>query len=382
MKPNQVWLAATMLTLLGTASAWATPFIPVDDARVLADLPPGARHSSNAAREVSRTRLDVAVPLAQFYVGRARATGDLRYLGYAEATLQPWLAKSPVAPGVLVLDATVLQSRHEFDASLKQLDRALKARPDDAQAWLTRATVLRVLGRYDEAGRACAHLPPEAGAALIELCTESVRGLSGHLQSAYTTIASMSPQALPPAALAWRCSELGEMAERLGRDEDAQRWFEQGLTMAPDDFYLRAALADLLLQQGHSTEVLKLLDGYQSMEPMLLRLALAQQQLADPQLKRSSSMLSDAFGLEERRGETVHRREQARFLLDVARQPEEALTAAQENWQVQREPDDALILLRTARAAHHPEAASQALTFLRQQQLEDVRMDAFRSELR
>ncbi len=375
------WLPATMLTMLTIftmASASAAPFIPTDDTQVLAELPPGSRHASDAAREISRTRVDVAVPLAQFYVGRARASGDLRYLGYAEATLQPWLAKSPVPASVLVLDATILQSRHQFDASLRELDRALQARPDDAQAWLTRATVLRVLGRYDEALSACAHLPAEAGTALIALCGESVRGLSGHLQSAYTAIASLPPQALPPAALAWRCSELGEMAERLGHDDDARRWLEQGLTLAPDDFYLRAALADLLLRQGHPTDVLELLKGYESMEPMLLRVALAQQQLADPQLSRSTAMLSNAFELEERRGEAVHRREQARFLLDIARQPEAALTAAQENWQVQREPDDALILLRTAQTAHQPDAALPALKFLRQQQMQDIRMDAYR----
>ena len=56
-----------------------------------------------------------------------------------------------------------------------------------------------------------------------------------------------------------------------------------------------------------------------------------------------------------------------------------ALTAAQENWQVQREPDDVLILLRAAAAAHDPKAAQPALDFLRQRKLEDVRLDGLRS---
>ena len=54
-------------------------------------------------------------------------------------------------------------------------------------------------------------------------------------------------QAAMPELLAWRCSELGEMASYLGEDEAAERWFLQGLQIAPDDFYMRNALADLLL---------------------------------------------------------------------------------------------------------------------------------------
>jgi hypothetical protein len=101
--------------------------------------------------------LDVAVLLAQFYIAQARASGDLRFLGYAEAVLAPGVAESTPtpAPAALVLQATVQQSRHEFAAALRTLDRSLAVAPGNAQAWLTRATVLRVLGRYSEAQVAC-----------------------------------------------------------------------------------------------------------------------------------------------------------------------------------------------------------------------------------
>ena len=75
----------------------------------------------------------------------------------------------------------------------------------------------------------------------------------------------------------------------------------------------------------------------------------------------------------------VHRREQARYLLDVDHQPAAALAAAQENWKVQREPDDMLILLRAAQAARQPAAAGAVQQFLRQTGLEDSRLDAYRN---
>jgi formylmethanofuran dehydrogenase subunit B len=88
-------------------------------------------------------------------------------------------------------------------------------------------------------------------------------------------------------------------------------------------------------------------------------------------------MLANAFAVEEQRGEAVHRREQARFLLDVDPRPAEALAAAQENWQVQREPDDALILLRAAQAAGQPAAAKAAREFLGGTGLEDSRLTPY-----
>jgi predicted Zn-dependent protease len=340
---------------------------------VLAELPAGARHASAPSRDLTRTRLDIALPLAQFDISRARATGDLRFLGYGEAILLPWLSRPPLSPAVLVLHATILQSRHQFDAALKELDQALKLRPDDPQAWLTRATVLRVVGRYPEALESCGHLAAAADPAILTLCTQSVQSLTGHLQDAYATVAALPQQSMPPEARAWRYSELGEMAERLGNDAAAEHWLREGLQVAPDDFYLRGACADLLLRQQRAMETLELLRGYEAMEPMLLRITIAHMQLHDGDSARSQVLLQNAFELEQQRGDAVHRREQARFFLDVDRQPGAALAAAQQNWRVQREPDDLLILLRAARAADQPQQAAPALEFLQQHRLEDAR---------
>ena len=49
---------------------------------------------------------------------------------------------------------------------------------------------------------------------------------------------------------------------------------------------------------------------------------------------------------------------------------------------MQREPDDLLILLRSAQAAHRPDAARPALLFMQQQRLEDVRLEPYRQEPR
>ncbi len=343
---------------------------------MLAVVPAGARHASEAARAQSAARIDVALPLAQFYIGEARVTGDLRFLGYAEGVLAPWLARSPVAPQTLVLHATILQSRHDFTHALGELDRALAIKPDDAQAWLTRATVERVVGQYEAAAASCGHLAGLTEPAVVTLCKEALSALTGHLRDAYSTVtASPVFQTLPPQARAWRYSELGEMAERLGDDAAAEHWFKQGLGTAPEDFYIRGAYADVLLREHRPQETLALLRGYESFEPLLLRIALAHEHLQDQEQTHSRDLLASAFALEEARGEGVHRREEARFWLDIEGRPDRALQAAVKNWAVQREPDDIAILLRAAAAARDPRAAAPALEFIRGHHLEDARLD-------
>jgi tetratricopeptide (TPR) repeat protein len=381
---TQVARSLRLLAILVASGAFsappaAAPYTPTNEALVLARVPAGAHHEEISARRLSRGRLDVAIPLAQFYIGQARNTGDLRFLGYAEGVLAPWVTQSTPVPGALVLQATLQQSRHEFAAALATLDRALAARPEDAQAWLTRATVLRVLGRYGEAREACNQFSRRAAASLGAICQQSLLGLNGQLGKAYAALTAVSTQGMPDTERAWRCTELGEMAVRLGREEDAERWFRGDLALSPHDFYVRGAYADLLLRQNRGAEVLVLLKGQETIEPLLLRLAIAQRQERDPGLAHSRELLDAAFAAESQRGEAIHRREQARFLLEVLNRPSEALAAALANWSVQREPDDLLVLVTAARAVGAPSRASPALDFAHWRGLEDIRLSVNRT---
>src|SRR5258708_516897 len=256
-------LWVVVLASLGGVS-YSRPFIPPDDSTVLAEVPAGTRHAELGARQLAARRLDVALPLAQLYIKRARSTGDLRFLGYAEGVLGPWIGAAagaaggaslaptptsmPTSADALVLHATVLQSRHDFLRALSVLEQARALRPDDAQAWLTSATVLRVLGRYEQSLSACEQVAVRADPVVAELCRQSVRGLTGDLRSAYAAISQISSQGMPAEERAWRDSELGEMAVRLGREDEAERWFRSGLTASPRDFYILAPHADLLLR--------------------------------------------------------------------------------------------------------------------------------------
>ncbi len=149
-----------MLSHVG--ATYAEPYRPTDDTQVLQQL--SFKASDPVARELDSLRtnlrgnpgnLESAVKLATRYIEQGRSEGDPRFLGQAQAILSPWWNEPTPPPAALLLRATIRQNAHEFDQALADLDQVLAVEPNNAQAWLTKASILQVQARYDEARRAC-----------------------------------------------------------------------------------------------------------------------------------------------------------------------------------------------------------------------------------
>jgi hypothetical protein len=109
-------------------------------------------------------------------------------------------------------------------------------------------------------------------------------------------------------------------------------------------------------------------------DPLLLRYALALQAQNSKELPAQVEQLRDRFEASRLRGDRVHLREEARFTLHLLNAPQAALTLAQENWQVQKEPADVRILLEAALAADDAGAVDAVKEWLKNSQLEDVQL--------
>jgi tetratricopeptide (TPR) repeat protein len=370
--------------MLASFAAHAVPHIPDKDAQVLerarlAAGDPLARELKvlRQALAQSPANLQLALRLAQRYVGAARASADPRYLGHAEAVLAPWASlPAPPAP-VLLMRATLRQSTHDFDGALADLGRALAADPMSAQGWLTLATVQNVQARYRDAAQSCARLAALADELVTVACLAEVGSIAGQAREAYQALSDTHARhgVLDRANEAWVSTLLGEMAARMGRAAEADRHFRAALQAAgpSGDAYLKGAYADFLLDAGRAREVVNLLAGEAAADPLLLRLALAEQALG-LDVREHVAMLRSRFAAARMRGDTVHRREESRFMLQLAQEPVAALALAVANWQVQREPADARVLLEAARASGNPVAAQPALAWLRGNHVEDVQL--------
>ena len=350
-------IAVTLLGLTGAVAA-AAPYRPADDAAILERVPARSELERlaplRAAVVAGPKDLPAALALASGYISIGRRNSDPRFVGYAEATLEPWLAQPNPPESALVLQAIALQYLHRFDAALALLDRALALAPLDGQAWLTRAALLELRGDYAGARRACARLVRTADGFTALTCLRSVASRSGQLAGSYAALAAaadLDPR-VPAALRAWRLAAMAEMAERLGDDRAADADLTAALRETGDDPYLKASYADLLLRLGRAQEVIALLAGSEAQDPLLLRLAIAGRRVASPQAGRWAQAYEARLAAAERDGDTSHRREQALYLLEVQGDAGAALRAAAANWAVQREPADLRVYAAAALRAH------------------------------
>jgi hypothetical protein len=223
-----------------------------------------------------------------------------------------------------------------------------------------------VQARYADAREACRQLAPSTSALTGAACTAAVDAVTGRAGVAVVAIESAlaaAPQATAEERL-WALTRLAETLERLGRDADAEAAYRKALALGITDGYLLAAYADFLLDRGRLADVIELLSGKQRSDLLLLRLALAGKASGAPAAAGWAAELSARFDAARRRGDALHQKEEARYLLAVAGDPQRALPLAQANFAVQREPADARVLLEAALAAGQPAAAAPVLQWM------------------
>ncbi len=387
----QAMLPAVLLAV--ACAAPAAPFVPASDNDIVERLParlnPADRSNPRALRQALQKRPDelpLALQVARDAIDRARASGDPRELGQAQAALSLWWPQADPPAPVRLLRAIVRQSRHEFDASLADLDALLAPSsnadlPLRAQAELTRATVLQVRGRLRDAQAACERLAGRTYASLGEavtvpaqVCIADLLSLQGRGNEALQRMGLLE-RISPAASGGWVALVQAEMAVRRGDAQAAEQHFQQALK-GSYDVYTLAAYADWLLDRGANAQAARLLAGRDAVDALLLRRAIALKRSGDPGAADAAAALAERFAAARARGDGIHAREEARFALDVQPDPARALKLATTNWAAQKEPADALLLVQAARAAGSPQAAAEVWRFVQETGWSDVRLGA------
>jgi hypothetical protein len=361
--------------------AQAAPFTPTDDAQVLERVP--ARATNPRARELQAMRqavqrdpgnVDTAVALARRYVEEALAEGDPRYVGHAQAVLAPWWDEAAPPVPVRVLRAVLRQYDHRFDLALADLEAAVAAEPDNAEAWSWMAAVHMVRADYAGARRACAGLAPHTSPLIGAACKAYVDSMSGRAADASHALEAALKGATDasPAERLWVLTRLAEIEERLGHPAAAERAYNEALALGLPDTYLEAAHADFLLDRGRAAEVVKALADRGRADVLLLRLALAAHVAGDPRADGWARELGARFDAARARGDRTHEKEEARFALALQHDVKRSLALARSNFAVQKEAADARVLLEAALAARSRADAAPALDWLEKNGVESV----------
>ena len=411
MKPRQYWygqcgvLVAMFCLVTFSSATLAAPYVPTSDlaqleklatrvndsARGGASSAPAASGSSSRVMRNLLARdpknLDLAVRIAQVYMARARSESDPRFLGQAQAALTVWWSQSEPPVPVLLLRATIRQSNHDFKNSRLDLDQAVKREPNNAQAWLTLATVQQVTGDIKAAADSCNKLLPLTARLISTTCIAAVDGARGQASKAFDAInaALAEPDNVRGANVGvrtWALTLQAELAERLARPVDADRLYRASLALDSSDAYAVAAYSDFLIDVGRATEVLALIPATTRVDTLLLRRAIAAKILAAPDAAAVAEDLTQRFRASRARGDRIHLREEARFVLAVKNSPDEAVDLALDNWAVQKEPLDARIALEAAVAARKPKASREVVQWVVSTQLQGDKLGQLVSQAR
>jgi hypothetical protein len=241
-----------------------------------------------------------------------------------------------------------------------------------------------VQARYSEAAAECARLAPLTDRLTATGCSAYVQAATGQLPSAFQSLAAAvktAPQTAPELLL-WQNTRLAEMAWRLQRFDIAEGYFKTAQRLGVTDQFLLGAYADFLLERQRPAEVITLLAEWERSDILLLRLALAGKAANDKRATGWAAQLRDRFAAAAQRGDRLHEQEAARFELAIEGNPAKALSLARHNYEVQKEPRDADILLRAALAARQSQPAQPALDWLQSSHYEDPAIRAVAARVR
>lgn len=373
------WIALGLALASAPLSALAvTTLQPVRDDEVIEVLP-GITRSRPAPAASASVRVDPAAAAVQARqaIGVARQTGDTRYWGRAQAVLAPWWDKPDAPVELAVLQATVQQGRHEFDASRKVLTAALARAPGNAQGWLNLAALERLSARYAEALLACEGVARAGQVLYAAACRLETQSLQGQYGSVTQGLQTLITQTTDSGQRSWLLSLLAESQERGGRDSAAAQAYTGSLALDPD-LYTAIAYSDLLLRTGKTSQALQALAALPETDAVLLRRAAAWRRLGDARWTGARAQLREREAGLQRRGDdpVLHGRELALTALWLDDDAPRALELARRNLLLQREPLDWWVAAQSARQAKNAIAQAEIVSALRTAGLHDSRLVA------
>jgi hypothetical protein len=216
------------------------------------------------------------------------------------------------------------------------------------------------------------------------MCSVPLMAATGHAEEAYASLTKILPIVREqwPAAMQWTLTRQAEISRSLGRDAQAELHYREALANNPGDKYLLRSYADFLLDGGRQNEVLSLLRPYTGDTGILLCLAIAASRSGQKALAADwQARLESRFEETRLRGDQPHGRFEAHYELALGNDPQRALSLAQANWQLQKEPHDTRIMLEAAIAAKDPAAAEPALRFLKESGTQHVVLERLTQQL-
>lgn len=330
---------------------------------------PDSLRALDQAWRAQPQNLPTALAYARAVFTLGLTEGDLRWYGSAKAALKPWWTVADLPAEAYFLRGLVKQGFHDFQDGLQDINRAIALEPARAEFWSWRFALHLLLADMSAAQKDIEEMSRLLGAEEAQVYRAVLLYRTGQPLPAVDMLsrALRSASYQDAASQDWLGFHLGEAQRVAGQPAKALAVWSQRLKASPQSHLIRLSLADLLNQQGQYREAKTIAMAATSSnapnspatltDALLMQAVLASRGLKDPDEGRLASQLEARLQSQALRQEALIERPKLIYQIAYGRDLKAGLALSIDNWQLQKEPPDALLFVQAALALGQARAA-------------------------
>lgn len=374
---------------------------PSEAAVVLSASVHAASGRQNALRALDKAwraqpqNLPVALAYARAVFTLGLTEGDLRWYGSAKAALTPWWTAADLPAEAYFLRGLVKQGFHDFQEGLQDINRAIALEPARAEFWSWRFALHLLLADMSAAQKDI----EEIGRLFGEEEAEVYRAVFLYRTGQHLPAVEMLSQSIrlvnyqDASSQDWLGFHLGEAHRVAGQPAKALAVWGQRLKASPQSHLIRLSLADLLNQQGQYRQALTIAmaatgsgnvqNSTATMtDALLMQAVLASRGLNDPNESRLASQLEARLQSQAMRQEALIERPKLIYQIAYGRDVKAGLALSIDNWQLQKEPPDAVLFVQAALALGQARAAEPVVSWAEKTGYSDPQLTPLLAQLK
>lgn len=340
------------------------------------------------ARRAQPQNLDAALAYGRAVFTLGLDEGDLRWFGSAKAALGPWWQAADLPAEGYFLRGLVKQGFHDFQAGLSDIDRAIALEPRRAEFWSWRFALHLLLADMASARQDTEEMARLFGAEEADVYRAVLLYRTGQPVPAVQMLlrALRSPNYQDAASQDWLGFHLGEAHRVAGQPDRAMTVWGERLKANARSHLLRLSLAELLNQQGRYRQAKAVAMNQADMasvtDALLMQALLASRGLKEADETRLASQMDARLKAQALRQESLIERPKLIYQIAYGQDLAAGLALSIENWQLQKEPPDALLFAQAALALGQAHAAAPMVAWAEQTRYTDPQLGPLIQQLK
>lgn len=344
--------------------------------------------SLNQARRAQPQDLNAALAYARAVFTLGLTEGDLRWFGSAKAALRPWWQAAELPADGYFLRGLVRQGFHDFKAGLIDIDRAIALEPRRAEFWSWRFALHLLQADFASARQDSEEMARLLGKEEADVYRAVLQYRTGQPLPAVQMLmrAIRSPNYQDGSSQDWLGFHLGEAYRVAGQPAQALAVWEARLKASPRSHLLRLSMADLLNQQGQYRQAKAVAMNQSDMgsltDALLMQALLASRGLKDADEARLASQMDARLRAQALRQEALIERPKLIYQIAYGQDLAAGLALSIENWQLQKDPPDAVLFAQAALALGQAQAAAPVVEWAEKSGYTDPQLSPLLRQLR